>query len=69
MYDYQKLLGLIKEHCGTQANYAKALGIGTTTLNSRLKNQTFFKQNEILKSKELFDLKSASEVDAVFFNK
>jgi cytoskeletal protein RodZ len=69
MYDYNKLRGLIKEHFGTLKNYADALGIGTTTLNTRLNNQTPFTQNEILKSKELFKLNNAEEVDEVFFNR
>lgn len=68
IYNYNKLLGLIKEYCKTQSNYAKHLGIGTTTLTTRLKNKTFFTQEEILKSAELFNLDKKGVID-VFFTK
>lgn len=67
MYDYSRLLGLIKEYCGTQKSYAEELGIGMSTLGTRLNNTTQFTQNEILKSKELFNLNSSEELDRVFF--
>lgn len=67
-YNYDKLRGRIKEKFGTLEKFANALGIGTTTLNSRLKSETFFNQNEILKSGELLNL-SKKELDEIFFDR
>lgn len=66
-FNYSKLRGKIKEVYGTQLEFAKALGIGTTTLNSRLKNETFFNQMEIRKIKELLDIKDSKEIIDIFF--
>ncbi|MGB4610948.1 MAG: DUF739 family protein [Saccharofermentanales bacterium] len=66
-YDYSKLRGLIKEFCGTQKNYANALGISLTTLNTRLNNETPFTQDEIRKSRDIFNIDDAELSDAVFF--
>ena len=66
MYNYNKLKGLIKEYFDTQEAFAKAIGIGVTTLQSRLNGTTFFNQREIEKSKDIFSLDSKS-VDEVFF--
>ena len=68
MYNYNKLKGLIKEHYDTQEAFAKALGIGITTLHSRLNGSTYFNQREIEKSKKLLSLDSTS-VNEVFFIK
>lgn len=54
--------------CGTQENYCKEIGIAQTTLNTRLKGETFFKQDEIEKTAKLFDLNS-EEVNEIFFTK
>lgn len=66
-FNYNKLKGKIKEVYGTQQEFAKALGIGTTTLNSRLKNETFFNQSEIEKSRELLNLKNEKDIIDIFF--
>ena len=66
VYDYNKLRGLIREKYGTLQKFAENLGIGTTTLNSRLNSETYFDQAEIERVATLLDL-SKVEVDQVFF--
>lgn len=66
-FNYNKLKGKIKEVYGTQQEFAKALGISATTLNTRLKNETFFNQSEIEKTKELLNLKNGEEIMDIFF--
>ena len=66
VYNYNKLRGLIKEKCGTLQSFAESLGIGTTTLNSRLNSETYFDQAEIERIATLLEL-SKEEVDQVFF--
>lgn len=69
MYDYNKLKGLIKQYFGTQSKYAQYLGVGMTTMQSRLKGETFFTQQEIQKSIEAFNLTTATEIEHTFFAK
>ncbi|MGI5949847.1 DUF739 family protein [Peptoniphilus sp.] len=66
LFNYNKLRGKIREKFGTQEHFANALGIGTTTLNSRLKSETYFNQMEILKAGELLGL-TREEIDEIFF--
>lgn len=49
-YDYNKLRGKIKEICGTQDQFAEAIGLGRVSLSQRLNNQLEFSQDEIFKS-------------------
>ena len=65
-YNYNKLKGLIKEHCGTQDVFAKRLGIGATTLHSRLIGATYFNQWEITIAKEIFGLEF-KDINEIFF--
>lgn len=67
-FRYNKLKGLIKEHYDTQADFAKELGIATSTLTSRLKNETFFDQWEMQRAAKLFGIKTPEERDSIFFN-
>lgn len=69
MYNYNKLKGLIKQYFSTQANFAKFLKVGTTTLNSRLNGETFFTQEEIDKCIKVFRLNTAEEIEETFFTK
>ena len=66
-FNYNKLKGKIKEVYGTQQEFAKALGISPTTLNTRFKNETFFNQSEIEKTKYLLDLKNEQDIMDIFF--
>lgn len=65
-YNYNKLRGLITEHFRTLANFAKAMNMGTTTLNSRLQSDSYFDQIEIERAVELLEIKE-NDVDIVFF--
>lgn len=46
-FEYSYLRGFIREHFGTNANFAKFLGVSNTALYDRLKNKTPFTQQEI----------------------
>lgn len=65
-FNYNKLLGKIKEVFRTQERYAQALGIGRVSVSQRLNNKLAFSQNEILKSCELLGI-SKLEMPAYFF--
>ena len=67
-YNYRKLRGLIVEKYITLSNFANALGIGTTTLNSRLHGKTYFNQIEIEKAVDLLKLEK-NEINNIFFTK
>lgn len=49
IYNYNKLMGRMKELGYTQESLSKAVGICETTLNLSLNNKRNFKQNEIVK--------------------
>ncbi len=67
VYDYSKLRGLIRERFGTQAKFAEALGISHTTLQTRLRNETYFNQEEIRRANQLFGIDDPLESDKIFF--
>lgn len=52
-YDYNKLKGKIKEEFGTQGLFAKALGMGVSTLNLKLNNKAEWTQDEMRESLRL----------------
>ena len=52
-YDYNKLRGKIKEEVGTQGLFAKALGMGVSTLNLKLNNKAEWTQDEMRESLRL----------------
>lgn len=68
-FDYSYLRGFIREHFGSNTEFAQFLGIGTTALYDRLANKTPFTQKEIDKvartatGKEL----SPNEINMLFF--
>lgn len=68
MYNYSKLRGLIREKYGTLKAFSDKLGIGLTTLNSRLKGDSYFNQQEIEKTIELLEL-SETDIYVIFFTK
>lgn len=68
-YNYSRLRGLIKEYFDTQRKYAEFLGIGNTTLQTRLNNATYFTQQEIEKSIKAFGLTTTEEIERTFFAK
>lgn len=66
-YNYSKLKGKIKEVYNTQNNFAKALGIGRTSVSQRLNNHSEFTQNEIYKTCQLLGI-GLDKLDEYFFN-
>ena len=66
-WNYQKLLGRIKEMCGTQDNFAEQLGINRSSLSQRLNNRLEFTQNEIFKACDILSI-PMEEMEAYFFN-
>lgn len=46
-YDYRKLKGKIKEKFGTQEAFAKAIGMGLSTINLKLNNNAEWSQEEM----------------------
>lgn len=59
-YDYSKLYGLIVEKYGTQAKFAKALGISERSLSLKLTGKRPWKQPQISRSCELLGI---SDID------
>ena len=68
VYDYSKLLGKIKEKYGTQKEFAKALGVGNTSLNQRLNNHLEWTQDEMKKTMILFN-EPLNKINEYFFTK
>lgn len=65
-FDYGKLRGKIVEVYGSQAAFAKAMGISQRTLSSKMQNKIFFRQDEINKAINLLHL-SLDEAKDYFF--
>jgi hypothetical protein len=65
-FDYSKLLGRIKEKCGSQREFSKALGISETSMSAKLTGRTFFTQQEIERSKKILDIEPG-KVSSYFF--
>ncbi|MBE6079406.1 MAG: DUF739 family protein [Veillonella sp.] len=68
-FDYSYLRGFIKEHYGSNLEFARFLGIGTTALYERLANKVPFTQTEIHKvaTESLARKLTPTEVDLIFF--
>ena len=49
-YDYSKLLGRIKEVCGSQAVFSAFIGLSERTVSLKLNSKKEWKQSEIEKS-------------------
>ena len=55
-FDYSKLIGAKREKGVTQADVAKIAGVSETSLRSKLKNRTEFRDSEMLLIKKYLDL-------------
>ena len=66
-YDYSKLSGKIKEVFGTNAAFAKAMGLSERSISSKLRGKVGWKQSEIENACQLLSI-SRSEVVEYFFN-
>lgn len=65
-YDYSKLCGLIVEKYGTQANFARALGISERSLSLKLTGKRPWKQPQISRACELLGI-ADNEIQLYFF--
>ncbi len=65
-FDYSKLRGRIVERFGTQEAFAKALGMSTKTLSSKMGNKIYFRQDEINHALDLLEI-DFSEAREYFF--
>lgn len=54
--EYGKLLGRIREKGFTQAQLANIVGMTPGTMSTKLNNQAYFKQSEILAICEVLDI-------------
>jgi len=65
-FDYAKLRGRIVEKCGTQAAFAKKVGLSTVAVTKKLRGQVAFRNDEILKMAEVLDI-SLDDLRDFFF--
>jgi len=65
-FDYRKLRGKIKEVCGTQEKFAKAINLSNNSISLKLNNQREWTQKEIKKSLEALNI-SDNEIATYFF--
>ena len=65
-YDYNKLLGKMREKRVTQDALAAKIGISSTSMNLSLNNKRDFRQDEILSICEVLDI-PLSEIPRYFF--
>ena len=65
-FRYEKLLGRIKEKCGTQEKLAIMLGMNPVTMCVKLKNKGGFKQREIFEISNILEI-AESEIGTYFF--
>ena len=66
MFDYSKLLGKIKEKGLTLAEFAKMIGISSTTLSLVLSNGAFLRQPIIIKACNVLGI-DRKEIPSYFF--
>ena len=66
MFDYSKLLGKIKENGLTLAEFAKNIGISSTTLSLVLSSGAFLRQPTIIRACKVLDIEK-KEIPAYFF--
>ena len=64
--DYSKLKGRIVEKCGTQANFARKMGLSERTISLKLSGKIPFKQPEILRALANLDL-TEEDIQTYFF--
>ena len=66
MYDYSKLIGRIKECCGTQSVFAKKMHLSERTISQKLKQRVDFTQGEIQCALDILSLTN-DEIQLYFF--
>lgn len=65
-FNYSKLRGRIRERFVTEEEFAKAIGIGRTSLSHRLNGKLEFSQKEINQSIKVLGL-TEEDIPAYFF--
>lgn len=65
-FSYDKLRGRIVEKYGSQAVFARALGVSAKTLSLKMNNRIYFSQAEIKKAADLLNI-DIKDIDAYFF--
>ena len=65
-YDYSKLCGKIKEVFGTNAAFAKAMGLSERSISSKLQGNVGWKQSDIERACEILSI-SKEKIDTYFF--
>ena len=68
IYNYNKLLGRIKEQRLTQSELAKNTGISEVSLNLKLNNKSSFKQSEITRICDVLSI-PLDKITTYFFTK
>lgn len=66
-FKYNKLLGRIKEKCGTQQAFAEKMELSLQTINAKLSGKVNWKQDEILKACDILDIDTA-DIPVYFFD-
>ena len=66
MYNYSKLLGLMREKNITQENLAEYVGMSEVTLNKKLNNNSQFKQSEMVSILNVLAL-PITDIVTIFF--
>ncbi len=46
-FDYSRLRGKIREKCGTETTFARAMGLSITSMSKKLNAKTMFTQDEM----------------------
>ena len=69
-FDVRKLRGRIKEKAGSEANFAKKIGISSASLSAKFNNRTDFSTGEISRAaeKDVLDIPK-DEIGNYFFIK
>lgn len=65
-FDFSKLRGRIVEKFGSQAAFAKALGISENSFSKKMNKKSRFSADDIVKMSELLEI-SKEEIGEYFF--
>lgn len=66
IFDYSRLLGKIKEKCGTQNEFSRLMKMSRTSLSKRLNNLIDFTSDEILTACKILEI-DFNEIPVYFF--
>ena len=66
-FNFNRLRGKIIERYGSQAKFAKELGLSQNSLSRKMNNKTRFTSTDMVKIKELLSIPN-NELDAYFFS-